>query len=182
MRLRTNQKRYIYAELINDISIGKVTAVDENYLSSIGMLSTFNDLVSEYRNLFDFGEVNAVALASTLGIAALVSDDTKEYGHHDTLVKQAIEDVIPFAFYELLFLQYLESDNDYNTFESSFQKVNTVSFGHPMSFVSRIKRVVKRFSSKGSQRDQEWITKFCSDRGINYNNKMRSLYDNLIQE
>jgi predicted nucleic acid-binding protein len=177
-----NKSTDVYNQVCCDISEGKITVVNNAYLSNIGMQKTFDALVWDYKNLFDFGEVNAVALASTLGIAALVSDDTKDYGPHDTLVKEAIEDVIPFAFYELLFLQYLESDDDYDTFLNSFQKVNCISFSKPMGFVSRIKRVVKRFSSNGSKRDYSWMIEFCKSRNIDYNHKMRCLLANLKHE
>ena len=57
--------------------------------------------------LFYQGEIQAVALAKASGIAAFVSDDTKDFGPHQSLVNELIEGVIPFAFYELLFLKYL---------------------------------------------------------------------------
>ena len=56
----------------------------------------------------DLGEVYAIALAKTLGCISLVTDDIKEYGPHYTLMRIPDSDVIPFAFYEILFLDYLE--------------------------------------------------------------------------
>ncbi len=51
----------------------------------------------------------AVALLGAMGIEVLLSDDTKLYGPHDTLCRELVTDVIPFAFYELLFLRYISS-------------------------------------------------------------------------
>lgn len=57
--------------------------------------------------IFDKGELQAVALAKAMGIAAFLSDDTKDFGTYQFLVKEIIESVIPFAFYELLFIKFL---------------------------------------------------------------------------
>ena len=132
--------------------------------------------------LFDFGEANAVALASTLGIAALVTDDTKEYGPHYSLKNEYIEDVIPFCFYELLYLQYLESDNDFCALQEQFEHINNIAYPeYPMSFLSRIKRVVKRFGKNGTNRDQKWLESFCLEKDIDYHKKMKELKDNLLR-
>ena len=56
----------------------------------------------------DLGEVYAISMAKTLGCISLVTDDIKERGPHYTLMRIPDSDVMPFAFYELLFLDYLE--------------------------------------------------------------------------
>ena len=125
-------------------------------------------------------EANAIALASALGIAALATDDTKEYGPHDTLLKECIEDVIPFAFYELLYLEYLESNDDFDRLKNEYEHINHIAYPErPMNFISRIKRVVRRFSSHGTNRDFVWMRSFCSARNIDYNRKMQLLFPHL---
>lgn len=57
------------------------------------------EYIEDYEYLFDDGELYTVALAKAMGIVIFLSDDTKEFGPHETLVKELIEDVIPFAFY-----------------------------------------------------------------------------------
>ena len=125
-------------------------------------------------------QTNAVALASTLGIAALVTDDTKEYGPHDTLLKECVEDVIPFAFYELLYLDYLVSEDNFEQLLNEYNYINRIAYPkHPMSFNNRIKRVVGRFSSRGTKRDTIWMNNFCKERQIDYKHKMQCLLPHL---
>jgi hypothetical protein len=63
----------------------------------------------DYEYLFDSGELYAVSMAKAMGLVAFVSDDTKEYGPHEALVKELIEDVMPFAFMNCCFLNiYLQ--------------------------------------------------------------------------
>ena len=143
----------VYNEFLKDIVAGKIIVVNKKYLAGVGMLKTFVDKLYDIKVLFDFGEANAVALAAVLGIAALVTDDTKEYGPHESLVNEYVENVIPFAFYELLFLNYIESKIDLNQLKEKYDTVNNTSFEKPMVFSGRISRVVRRFSSKGTDRD-----------------------------
>lgn len=112
-----------------------------------------------------------------MGIAAFVSDDTKDQGPHQTLVKEIIEDVMPIAFYELLFLKYLNSEITMNEMLEQFEIVTSASMRkHPMNFRSKICSTVRRFSEKyGTKRDNEWIKGYCRDRDINFKDKMRQM-------
>ncbi|WP_078544763.1 hypothetical protein [Litchfieldia alkalitelluris] len=70
-----------------------------------------------------------------MGLVAFVSDDTKEFGPHETLIKELIEDVISFAFYELLFLSYLNSNISLQEMKIEFEDITTISMNcHPMNF------------------------------------------------
>ena len=172
-----------YKRIKEEISSGRIILVDQKYLISIGMKKSFEKNRYDIQTLFDYGEANAVALASTLGIAALVTDDTKEYGPHDTLVKEYVENIIPFAFYELLYLDYLSSDDDYASLRNDFEQININAYPQrPMDFLNRIKRVVRRFSKNGSVRDQEWIKQFCKKKSIDYRSKMQLLKMHLENE
>jgi hypothetical protein len=59
----------------------------------------------------DLGEVYAMSMAMTLGCISLVTDDIKERGPHYTLLRVPDSDGMPFDFYELLFLDFLERHN-----------------------------------------------------------------------
>lgn len=116
-----------------------------------------------------------------MGIAAFVSDDTKDFGQHQSLVKELIEGVIPFAFYELLFLKYLSSEITLQELDRSFEQVNQSSMSQfPMSFRRKLSEVLKRFSAKYiTERDKKWILEYCDKREINLNDKMLKLRDYL---
>lgn len=170
----------VYKQVKSEIESGKIILVTQKYLIDIKMKRYFENKRDEIEVLFDFGEANAIALASTLGIAALVTDDTKEFGPHDTLVKELVEDIIPFSFYELLFLDYLQSDDDFDELQESFEWINRIAYPQfPMSFKSRISRVVRRFNKNGTERDRKWIEKFCRNREIDYKSRMKKLLHHL---
>ena len=171
-----NKSVAVYNKIKEEIENDKIIKVTQKYLIDIKMKKNFENKVYELRTLFDFGETNAVALASVLGIAALVTDDTKDQGPHDTLVKEYVEDIIPFSFYELLYLDYLQSDDDYDKLKEDFDVINKAAYPqYPMEFVSRIKRVVRRFSRNGSDRDIKWMRDFCNTYNINYRGSMQNL-------
>lgn len=94
-----------------DVKAGKIELVSDAYLKDIGMYNVFQQHVKDIKILFDssdLGEVFAIATAKTLGCMCLVTDDIKERGPHYTLMRIPDSDVMPFAFYEILFLDYLE--------------------------------------------------------------------------
>lgn len=175
-----NKSKEVYERIKIEIATGRIELVNQRYLIDLGMKNQFENRLEEIKILFDYGEANAVALASTLGIAALVTDDTKEYGPHDTLLKELIDDVIPFAFYELLYLEYLQSDN-FDELRGDFEYINHIAYSeYPIKFVERIKRTVRRFSKNGTERDIQWIKAFCVEKGIDYRFKMKKLKGELL--
>lgn len=178
-----NKSHEVYNKILEEIEKGRIIKVTQRYLIDIGMRKSFEDKVYEFKVLFDFGETNAVALASVLGIAALVTDDTKDQGPHDTLVKEYVENIIPFSFYELLYLDYLQTDDDYKSLKEDYETINRAAYPqYPMGFVGRIKRVVRRFGKFGSERDKKWMEAFCNDHKIDYRCKMQNLQLHLRDE
>lgn len=176
-----NKSMDVYNRIKDEQKNGRIQIIDTKYLIELGMKKTFEDNLYDIKELFDYGEANAVALASTLGIAALVTDDTKDYGPHETLVKECVEDVIPFAFYELLYLEYLLSDDDFEGLKKEYEYINHIAYPErPMNFLSRIKRVVRRFTHrKGTNRDILWMKEFCQSKEVDYNYKMKLLLQHL---
>lgn len=99
----------VYEEFKKDVEAGIVKVITNKDLIDMGIKGLFEEYKERNEYLFDQGELQAVALAKAMGIAAFVSDDTKDFGPHQSLVKELIEGVIPFAFYELLFIKFLNS-------------------------------------------------------------------------
>lgn len=100
----------VHEQFLIDIKDGNINIISNSDLAQMGIKGLFDGYKEDYNYLFDTGELYAVALAKAMGIVTFLSDDTKDFGPHETLVKCLIEDVIPFAFYELLFLKYIETD------------------------------------------------------------------------
>jgi len=171
------KSRQIYDQVMTDIKQGRLFVVYNKELTAKGVRGLFDSYIREYDILFDSGEAHAIALAKALGLVALLSDDTKEFGPHDLLVRELIQDVIPFAFYELLFIQYLASKLSLEEMNRSFELVNEKSIpNRPMDFKARMKRTVKRFSyPSGTKRDIKWIKSYCEENGIDFENKMCTL-------
>ena len=115
----------IYQKVSADVEKGRIKIVSNNDLASIGIQGLFERYKRDYEYLFDSGELYAVAMAKAMGLVAFLSDDTKEFGPHETLVKELIEDVMPFAFYELLFLKYLSSDINLEEMHREFDFINS---------------------------------------------------------
>lgn len=172
----------IYDKFLRDKEDKNIQVICNSDLADMGIKSIFYGYIEKYEYLFDDGELYAVALAKAMGIVTFLSDDTKDFGPHETLLKELIEDVIPFAFYELLFLKYIESDLTPENLHLEFEEITSKSMAQrPMNFRSRMLRTVRRFSKKrGRERDIKWIIKFCKDRKIDFNSKMLDLKRYLI--
>lgn len=125
----------VYEEFKKDIESGRISLITNAKLVEMGIKGLFEEYKESNKYLFDIGELHAIALAKAMGIVAFVSNDTKEEGPHQTLVKELIQGVIPFAFYELLFLKYLDSQISVQEMFNSFEEVNSASMStHPMNF------------------------------------------------
>lgn len=169
----------VYNKVKEDINEGLIIHYKNIDLVNKGIKSIFDEYADDYIRLFiDRGEAYAIALAKVIGIVAFVSDDIKQYGPHETLLKEVIEDVIPFSFYELLFLKYIKSEINIEILHEKFEVINQ-KLEHPMSFKGKITAAVMRFSSRGSERDRKWITKFNQKYEVNFSYKMIQLKEYL---
>lgn len=175
-------KLYIHEYLLENEIKKKSTSVYEKVKvdiekGHINVITNLDLVEMRVKRLFDTGEQYGVALAKTMGLASFLSDDTKNFGPHETLVKELIKDVIPFTFYELLFLKYINTDMSSANLYKEFEEVNSKSIvEHPMNFRIRMLTTVRRFSIRyGTERDKKWINEFCKNRNINYNKKMLDL-------
>lgn len=167
----------VHAQVEADIKEGKIIKVTNGDLIDKGIKELFDEHYNTYGILFagDRGEAYAVALASVIGIEAFVSDDTKIGGPHETLVKELIDDVVPFTFYELLFLKYLKSEINCNDFKGEFDKISAI-MSRPMEFKSRINKVLRRYhKDRSSDRDYYWLQDFCEDHAVDLRSKLSEL-------
>lgn len=167
-----NELKYIsksvYEKLKVDLDKGLLEIITNKRLIEMGIKGLFEEYKRDYEYLFDQGELYAVSLAKAMGIAAFVSDDTKRHGPHETLVNELIEDVIPFAFYEILFHKFLLSEISLSEMQQEFEHVTSKSMRqYPMNFKKRMLKTVRRFSQKyGSKRDYDWICDFCDQKKL----------------
>ena len=161
-----------------DVEVGKIELITNEYLKSIGMYQVFIQQVKDLRILFDggdLGEVYAIALAKTLGCICLVTDDIKERGPHYTLMRVPDSEVIPFAFYEVFLLDYLEGRIKEKELLDMFDSVCTLS-GLTFSFKSKLRIFIKRFwSDPYSKSEKEWMNNFCKEKDILAKERIQAL-------
>jgi hypothetical protein len=161
-----------------DVESGQIELITDTYLKEIGMYNIFQSHVRDMRILYgsgDLGEVYAISMAKTIGCISLVTDDIKEYGPHYTLMRIEDSEVMPFAFYELLFLDFLEQRLTEAEVLEFFNKVCDLS-GMTWNCTSKLKAFMRRFwSNPYSESEKEWMEDFCEDNGIDAMKRLRQL-------
>lgn len=161
-----------------DVKARKIELVNDAYLKGIGMYDIFLQHVKEISILFDgsdLGEVYGIAIAKTLGCICLVTNDIKERGPHYTLMRIPDSDVMPLAFYEILFLDYLEEKI---LEEEMLRCFNTIRDFAGMKFEcsSKLKSFIRRFwAAPYSENEKEWMKSFCSENNIDAKQRMKKL-------
>lgn len=171
--LARNASPKIIQAFDKDVEAERIEIITDEYLKLIGMYPVFKGHVDEMRILYnpgDLGEVYAIAMAKTLGCMCLVTDDIKEYGPHYTLMRIEDSEVMPFTFYELLFLDYLEQGLTDEELYDRFKKICDSAGEHwrktrCLSKLSAFKR--RFFLSPYTESEREWMQSFCEDNGIN---------------
>ena len=168
----------ILARFDADVVSGKITLIDNAYLKKICMYPLFLEYLREEELLYnpqDMGEVYAISLAKTLGLSTLVTDDVKEYGPHFTLMHMPYGEIIPFTFYEILFLDYLEGKTNAKDTADLFRHICQVS-GFNWTLRSKLGIFIKRFwINPYTQREPEWISDFCLQHNIRAKEKLQKL-------
>lgn len=181
--IRTHEmQKHAGQDIINqfdiDVEAGKIEIITEKYLRSIGMFQVFLQHVKDLRILFnggDLGEVFAIAMAKTLGCICIVTDDIKERGPHYTLMRIPDSEVIPLAFFEVLFLNFLEGRMEENELTKAFGAVCDLS-GLVWDMKSKLKGFIRRFwSDPYNESEKVWMSRFCAERGIDANARIQKL-------
>ncbi len=161
-----------------DVADGKIELVTDKYLKSIEMYPMFLQHVKDHRILFDggdLGEVYAIAMAKTLGCICLVTDDIKERGPHYTLMRIPDSEVVPFAFFEVLFLDFLEGKMSEKDLTEAFSSVCDIS-GLVWNMQSKLKGFIKRFwKDPYSESEKAWMSGFCKNKGIDAKARIQKL-------
>jgi predicted nucleic acid-binding protein len=182
--LKNHADNKILSMFDQDVVSGKIHIVTDKELRAKKILKIFESHVYNQRILYDstdLGEVYAISLAKTLGCISLVTDDIKIRGPHYTLMRTPDSDVMPFAFHELLLLDYLEGVLDINGFVNCFQKINEVS-GLNWNTTSKLKNFMKRFWIEPfSNKEEEWMRRFCDDRKIEAKTKLFELKEYITK-
>ncbi len=178
-----NHGKDIMDQFMKDVEAGLITIIDDAWLKEKKLFSLFTEYFNEdfiLYNVEDKGEVYAIALARTLGIMSIITDDTKNGGPHATLMRLPDSDVIPFAFYEVLFLLYL---SERITSEDVVQKFTSIVTDSPelnFSLKSKLSFFVKRFlADPYSIREKQWMEDYCKCYSINFKERIKKLYSAL---
>lgn len=165
-----------------DVETGKIELISDSYFRKIGMYPVFQRHVNEHKILFensDLGEVYAIAMAKTLGCICLVTDDIKERGPHYTLMRIPDSDVMPFAFFELLILDYLEEKISVDKLIENFNDICSKA-EMDWNFETKLKGFMRRFwKDPYSESEKIWMDKFCKINQINPKTKFKLLIDFL---
>ncbi len=153
----------------DDIQAGRICIITEADIRNIGYWPAFKRKFEEWRETFcagDIGEAYAIALAETLGISYLVTDDQKQNGPHDTLVRFPDESaVVPFTFFELLVLDCLKGTLLTSQLIDEFNQVDSVCSLN-MNFHAKMKSVLRRFWENPMEKDRRWLENYCASKRI----------------
>ncbi|MCL1874003.1 MAG: hypothetical protein FWF85_07795 [Clostridiales bacterium] len=173
-----NANLEVIAAFDEDLKNGNYELITNDYLKRIGMYPVFLQQVKEHRILFeggDLGEVYAISLARTLGCMCLVTDDIKERGPHYTLMRIPDSDVIPLAFYEIIFLDYLQSRISEGELITRFNSI-CESSGLQFNLKSKLKFFIKRFwNDPYTDSEKSWMNSFCNSNSISAYMRMHAL-------
>jgi hypothetical protein len=157
-----------------DVQSGRIRILGDRELNTMGMLSIYRwhfgieDAI--YSNPTDKGEARCISLARTLGASALLTDDWKDGGPYRTLLMDARASILPFTFYELLLLDYLDGILlQPQDLETSFSEI-AASFQMPPRFRSCMSRAFRRFMQPPKPDDPmdprsfEWMKERLDDK------------------
>ncbi|CEK37660.1 PIN domain-containing protein [Paraclostridium sordellii] len=164
-----------YKKVKEEIKDKRIILYTNRDIVKLGLINSFNEQFEDYKILFagDLGEAYAVALSSAIGIPSFVSDDIKHGGPHETLVKGLIENVMPFAFYELLFIKYLKEDMYLEQLKYEFDIISN-TMKKPMQFKSKMNETMRRFLIR-NERDKLFIKECSKIHKINVKEKVTKL-------
>lgn len=168
----------VLAEIDHDIADGKIQLITRNKLREQAVLKIFDGYVEENRILYnpgDMGEVYAIALAQTLGAFSLVTDDVKDRGPYDSLLRLNYNDVMPLNFSDVLLLNYLEGIIDAEKIVVIFNQINKTSDLN-WSLESQLKKFIRRYwSNPYQENEKEWMARFCTTKGVRAKEKFIEL-------
>ena len=164
----------------DEIQNGRIILITKADLLGKGVWSIFDNYVKKERLIYetgDLGEILAIALAKTLGLAVLLTDDIKMYGPHYSLMHEIDSDVLPLAFYEVFFISFLMGHISPVEYMAYFKKVNDL-FSRPQSLTRCVNKFDKRFwDNPINERERKWFCEWCKTNGVDYEEKYNDLWD-----
>lgn len=181
----TNHGQDILGKVDQDIKSGKLLVIDDQKLREAGVLSLFERHKYENMQLYstqDQGEAYAISLAQTLGAAALVTDDIKPGGPYVSLLQFVDNDIMPFTFCDVLFLNYLSGKIDANDLLVRFRCINIAS-SLKWNIKTHLSKFINRFWNEPYQEHEEnWMKEFCSIHHVRVKEKISILRDEIRSE
>ncbi len=179
--MQNHAEKNILNQFDTDVENGKIEIVTDKYLKSIEMFSVFQQHVKDIRILFDPGDLGEVYAISIANIVCLVTDDVKERGPHYTLMRTPDSEIIPFAFYEILFLDFLESRISEIELLDSFGAVCNLS-GLDWDIKSKIKGFMRRFwTDPYNESEKMWMSRFCNVKDIVPKARIQKLWEHITR-
>lgn len=156
----------------------KFKIISSENIKELGVKRIFEEHIKENKLLYDpqdFGEAYAIALAETLGLVSVVSDDIKKGGPHYYLLHTTNGSIIPLAFYELLLLDFLEEKINEDEFINKFNIIND-TFKAPMNIKRKIREFIDRFNQPLSyDRDKRFIDHLLKHTKTSFTYRIRLL-------
>ncbi len=163
-----NHGQDILSQVDSDIQTKKIRVYTDQSLRLQGVLKLFEEHVKENRLLYspkDLGEVYAISLAQTLGVQALVTDDTKQGGPYMSLM-QFEDEVKPFHFADILILRYLMGMADATQTVADFDCINRMS-DMRWSLEKQLKKFIRRFwRDPYCESDRVWMDELVKTHNI----------------
>ena len=100
-----------------------------------------------------------------------------EFIRHHEMNNHADSEVIPFAFFEIILIDYLERRMSEKELINTFNSVCALS-GLTWSIDSKLKGFMRRFwSNPYSESEKAWMNSFCKDKGINAKERIQELWN-----
>ena len=153
-----------------DIDEGKITLCDKKWLLDHKIHSLYSEYLTEEKTLFlpgDQGEAAAIALARVTGAVSLLTDDTKIYGPHYTLIRRPDVQIIPLAYYEMIILACIVGKCTVDGAIEIFEAVHNGSPDQNFTFISKLRKFVSRFIHEPVKKEgKEWFYDFCRDCNV----------------
>lgn len=173
-----NHGQAVLANIDRDILDGKIEVYTDDMLRQLGVYTIFKQRVKETSILYstgDIGEVYAIALAQTLGVMSLVTDDTKQGGPYMSLLQFENEDVMPFNFVDIIIITYIAGRISVSESVDIFNSINEAS-NLNWSYKSQLGKFVRRFwSDPDKQKDKQWVKAYCEGYGVSFVEKVKEL-------
>lgn len=160
----------------------KFKLISSEDMKKLGVKTIFEEYIKENKLLYDpqdFGEAYAIALAETLGLVSVVSDDIKKGGPHYLLLHTTNGNIIPLAFYELLLLDFLEGKINEDEFIYKFNIIND-TLKIPMNLKRKVREFIDRFNKSSSyDRDKKFINSLLKHTKTSFNYRIRILINKI---